>query len=137
MSDVMKRLQAKSDELSRVRDQIAQMLYESGEMLAQTEGGSMPSWDEIAEGCGPDDAALVDESQDACWQIRLDHLHRADNILALDGASCLTLATILIDQAAKQHADMEKQLWGKVERAAGFERGSLTGAPGVAPKVFL
>lgn len=121
----MERLQAKAFERAALRDRIAQMLYENGEMLADWEGGSPPTWEEIADPTG--DHA----------DIRLDHQHRADALLGLDAPACLELARILLGIAATKYDALESDLWAKVERAKGFAPGSLRGWPGVKQQVAL
>jgi hypothetical protein len=61
----------------------------------------------------------------------------AEKLRNLDPAAALKLATMLIDAAAEHQTDIERQMWGKVERAAGYEPGSLTGKLGVKQRVFL
>lgn len=134
MKSTMERLQAKSEARAAIVDQIARMLWESGEMLAETEGGSLPSWGEITDARR---SGSEDEFTSACWSWWLDHAHKAEAILALDARQSLALAKILIDSAAVQQTQMELDLWRKIERAKGFEPGSLTGAPGVKQQVAL
>lgn len=133
--DPMARFQPKAAERAAVIDQIARMLWESGEALADTEGGSMPTWDQIREAVETriGDADFVN----ACFGWWLDHKHKAEAILALDAAQSLTLATFLIENAKRYQERTELDLWRKIERAKGFEAGSLTGAPGVKQKVAL
>lgn len=116
MTDLLDRLRAKAEARAAIVNDIARILWENGEVLADTEGGSMPTWDEIAR-----------RSDDATWGWFLDHTHRAEALMALQPADALTLA---------QEA-LERDLWAKVERARGLEPGSLTGVPGVAQRVAL
>lgn len=116
-------------------DQIARMFWESGEELADTEGGTMPTWDEV---CANLDGSGGDENfTQACCDWWLSHKHRAEAVLALDATQSLALANILIAHAQEQHRRLELDLWRKIERAKGFEAGSLTGAPDVKQQVAL
>jgi len=125
----MARIVLRAAEREKIVDQIARMLWESGEMLADSEGGSMPTWDEVRAGC-------VAQTE-GCWDWYLAHKRRAEAVLALDAAQSLALARILLDRAARQYRELELDLWAKIERAKGFEPGSLTGEPGVRQEVAL
>lgn len=109
----MQKLQAKAAEREKIVDQIARLLWESGEMLAETEGGSMPTWDEVllSRITG---SPLEDEYGSACMSWWLDHTHRAEALLALDADQALALAQILITQAAKTQKQTELDLWRKL-----------------------
>ena len=139
-SEIMERLKIKAETRSAVVNEIARILWENGEMLAQTEGGSMPSWQEIIAACSasfePGDDR-DDDFIDACGAWRLSHIHQAEALLSLDVAGSLTLAKHLTESALRIHQSIELDLWHKIERAKGFEPGSLTGAPGVTQRVAL
>ena len=121
---VMERLRVKATERAMLRDRVAQLLYESGEMTADCEEGSMPSWDEAAAG-------------DDHMGILIDHRQRANALLGLGAKECLELSRILAGIAATKFDALEADLWAKVERAKGYETGSLRGWPGVKQKVAL
>lgn len=111
-------------------------------MIAQWEGdGSPPSWDELtAERESPLAADATDhdrEWHDAYTAYWHDMWNRAEALLSLDTDQSMALAKLMLDQAERQRKDTEMDLWRKVERAAGYEPGSLTGKPGVTPRVFL
>lgn len=129
------RLKAKAEARAAIVNEIAKILWENGEMLADTEGGSMPTWDEVltnrrAEG-------VSQELKEGCWSWFLAHAHQAEALLNLDAADSLTLAKHLIDSAMRTQRSIELDLWHKIERAKGFESGSLTEAPGVPQRVAL
>ena len=138
----VERLRAKAAERAKVTDQIARMLWESGPMTAAWEGdGASPTWDEITEWRFtdlPDNAhpehRKIHEAHTGYW---LDTWHKAEALQALDADQSMTLARIMLDQAQRQQKDLELQLWRKVERATGYEPGSLTGQPGVKQRVFI
>jgi hypothetical protein len=133
----MERIQARAIERAKIVDQIARILYENGEMLADTEGGAMPGWDEVVAELRAAAAAATSEYHDMCVHCWLSHTHQADALLRIDAAGSLTLATLLIGNAQKLHTSIEMDLWHKIERAKGFEPGSLTGAPGVKQRSAL
>lgn len=133
MTDPLARLRAKADARAAIVNDIARILWENGEALADTEGGSMPTWDEVVDRRHTGTAATTD----AYWSWFLDHTHRAEALMVLQPADALTLAKHLIDSAMRSQEALERDLWGKVERARGLEAGSLTGAPGVAGRVAL
>lgn len=129
------RLKAKAEARAAIVNEIAKILWENGEMLADTEGGSMPSWDEVltnrrAEGIGQ-------ELKEAYWSWFLAHTHQAEALLNLGVTDSLTLAKHLIDNAMRTQRSVELGLWHKIERAKGFEPGSLAGAPGVPQRAAL
>lgn len=133
MTDPLDRLRAQAEARAAIINDIARILWENGEALADAEGGSMPTWDKIVDGRRAGTAATTD----AYWSWFLDHTHRAEALMALQPADALTLAKHLIDSAMRSQEALELDLWGKVERARGLEAGSLTGAPGVAQRVAL
>ena len=132
---VMERLQAKSEARAKIVDEIARVLWENGEMLAQTEGGAMPSWKEVLASRTAD--GISQEFKEACWSWWVNHTHSAEALLSVDASGAMTIAKHLMDSAARQQRDETLALWGKVERAAGYEPGSLTGKEGVKQRVFL
>lgn len=139
---LIERLQAKQAERDKITDRIARMLWESGPMTDQWDGdGAPPDWDAITtERAAPapdksDEDAC--ERHDAFVSYWLDTWHRAEAIQGLDADQSMELARILLAQADRQRKDMELDLWRKIERAAGYERGSLTGEPGVPQRVFI
>lgn len=131
--EATERLKAKTAARAAIVNDIARILWENGEALADTEDGSMPTWDEVVAGRG----SVNLKFKDACWSWFLNHSRQADALLALSSADALTLAKHLIDSAARAQEATELDLWRKIERAKGFEPGSLTGAPGVAQRVAL
>lgn len=134
-NDPLAHLEQKAAVRAAIIDQVARMLWESGEMLADTEGGAMPSWGVVCanlNGSGGDE-----DFTQACCDWYLNHTHKAEAILALDAKQSLALANILVASAQRQYDQLELDLWRKVERAKGFEPGSLTGAPGVKQQVAL
>ncbi len=138
--EIMERLRAKAEAHFAIVNEIARILWENGEMLAQTESGLMPTWQEIIAACSatfePGDDR-DDDFIDACQTWRRSHIHQARALLSLDVAGSLTLVKHLTESALRLHQSIELDLWHKIERARGFEVGSLTGAPGVTQKVAL
>jgi hypothetical protein len=128
MTDLMDRLEAKAAERAKIVDQIAGILWRNGEELAETEGGSMPTWEEVV-------ARRCDCVNDVHWAYWLDHTHRAEALLSLAAPDALLLAKLLIDSALSTQNQMELDLWRKIEHAKGFEAGSLTGKPGVRSRL--
>ena len=126
--EAMARLKAKAEARAAIVNDIARILWENGEMLAGTEGGAMPSWEEIVAG---------KDRKDACFAWFLGHARGAELLLSLDARDALTLAKHLIDSAMRLQEALEMDLWRKIERAKGFEPGSLTNAPGVRQRVAL
>ena len=122
---LMQKLIAASVERSVLRDRIAQMLYEHGDMLADHEDGCAPAWNEVVESSG-DHADIL-----------FDHRKNANAIMGLDAVSCLELGRILMGIAATKYEGLENDLWAKIERAKGYECGSLRGWPGVKQKVAI
>ena len=45
--EIMERLKAKAKARATIVDEIARILWENGEMLADAEDGRMPTWQEI------------------------------------------------------------------------------------------
>lgn len=131
---LMQRLEAKAAERAKIVDLIARMLWESGPQSSDWEGGAPPSWDDITDGRR---GALDQELNDAYAGYHLDTWHKAEALLALEHRQCFAVAQILIAEGQRKQEELELQLWRKVERAAGFEPGSLTGKPGVKQRVFL
>ncbi len=132
---------AKSEALGRWHETVAEMLYAAGEQTAPIEGGQMPDWLEIPAIIerGRADKAKKADREAAQWtlSIRIEYLEIARTLRDLDAANALKLAAMLIQVAGERHADTEMDLWRKVERAASYEPGSLTGKAGVKQRVFL
>jgi len=133
--EAMARLKAKAEARAAIVNDIARILWENGEMLAGTEGGAMPSWEEIV--AGKNDPSADQDRKDACFAWFLGHARGAELLLSLDARDALTLAKHLIDSAMRLQEALEMDLWRKIERAKGFEPGSLTNAPGVRQRVAL
>lgn len=134
-SEVMRRLKAKAEARAIIINDIARILWENGEMLADTEDGAMPGWDDLMVIRHADDASQ--DQRDTCWAWFMNHWQRAEALLTMQAADSLVLAKHLIDSAMRTQKSVELDLWHKIERAKGFEPGSLTGAPGVPQKVAL
>lgn len=131
----MERLEAKAAERAKVTNEIARMLWESGPQSSDWEGSAPPSWDDIT--AGRQGAFEEQELNDAYTGYWLDTWHKAEALQALDADQSMALAKIMLDQADQRRKEMEIDLWRKIERAAGYEEGSLTGKPGVKQRVFL
>lgn len=132
--EVMERLIAKAEARAVIVNDIARMLWENGEMLAVTEDGPMPGWDDLDALRRDNDASQ--ERRSACWSWFLSHIRCAEALLTMSAPDSLALAKHLIDSATRTQA-MELDLWREIERAKGFEPGSLTGALGVSRKAAL
>jgi hypothetical protein len=85
-----------------------------------------------ALGCWLEEVAAIIHEAGEEW-----HVEVADKLRNLEPAAALRLAVLLVQMAGERQTETERQLWRKVERAAGYEPGSLTGKPGVKQKVFL
>jgi hypothetical protein len=132
-SDLMRKLQAAEAARAEIVDTIARMLWETGQMTAEWEGGPAPSWDDITE-------AWFDqthENHDAYCTYWFTETQQASALMDLGPANSMALATILMNCAQDGYRRMELDLWRKVERAKGFEKGSLTGEPGVTQRIAL
>lgn len=133
-SALMQKLHAESIARGAVVDSISRILWESGEMTAQWEGeGGPPTWDDILEARSD----VNHEHHDAFSCYWLQETQRAEHLMDLDAPQAMTLAMILLDNAKAGYKRADLDMWRKVERAAGFEKGSLTGAPGVPQRIFL
>lgn len=139
-TELMQRLEAKAAERAKTIDQVMRILWESGEQSADWEGGAPPSWDDITAGrqrrCGDDETPEGKELNDAYTSYYHCTWTDAQHLLALDHKQCLALAQILIAEAQRKTEEHEIRLWRGIERAAGYEAGSLTGKPGVKQQVF-
>lgn len=128
-------------QIERVTDEIAAILWRSGPQSSDWEDGAPPSWEEIIAGrarkFGDDATEAGRELNDAYTGYWLDTWHKAEALQALDAREAIALAQILMAIVAQRHEQMEIDLWHKVERAAGYEPGSLTNVPGVRQRIFL
>ena len=136
-SAAMDRLRARAAAHAELVDTVARILWENGEMLADTEGGSMPTWQELAHLRAHPEQCESAAAHGAFSEWWLSHTRKAQALLDLDARSSLQLGQILITHAGTKFEQLELDLWRKIERAKGFEPGSLTGAPGVRQQVAL
>jgi hypothetical protein len=113
--DVMERLRAKSQARAKIVEEIAGILWQNGEMLADTEGGAMPSWIEVLSARSA--VSISEEHKEACWAWWLENTHRAEALLSIAPADALVLAKHLIDSAARQQEMTERSLWARIEKA--------------------
>lgn len=118
------RLIAKSEALGRWYEAVGEMLYDASDRA----DGVLPDWSEL-----PD---LI-RSGECDSSLRQVHIEAAGALRRLDPPVALRLAGMLTELAGARYAEIETDLWRKVERAAGYEAGSLTGKPGVKRRVFL
>lgn len=129
MSDVIvSRLVAASNRQEAWLNRVAKMLYEAGEMTAQTEGGPMPPWDAMTEIlAGLQRKKKPGESQRARrdWYAALIHDHRTLASNLRDAAS-IDLVRELLTAIEDRQRDLERQLWQRIERAEKRAPGSLS-----------
>ena len=118
------RLIAKSEALRRWYETVAKMLYDASDRA----DGVLPDWSEL-----PD---LI-RSGECDSSLHQAHIKAAEALHRLDPPVALRLAGMLAELAGARYAEIEMDLWRKVERAAGYEAGSLTGKAGVKQRVFL
>lgn len=130
---LMSRLKQENEAHEKTVDTIARILWEGGEMLGDWDGGPAPTWDDVLEGYA-DKSHPSHEALSCYW---LDTTIKASALLGLEAKQSMTLAMILLDQAKAKYERLELSLWHKIERAKGFEHGSLTGAPGVTQRIAL
>ena len=128
----MDRLLIKAEIRAGKINEIARILWENGEMLADCEDGSLPTWEGLLA-----HLQVGGADYDACFGYWRDHTNRAQALLDLDAKSTMLLGQMLIESARHKFEEAELDLWRKVERAKGFEPGSLTGKPGVKQRVAL
>lgn len=132
-STLMAKLQRDAEAHARVVDAVSRILWEGGEMLGDWEDGPAPTWDDVVDGRSDP----THPSHDALAAYWMDTTIKANALLQLDAKQSMTLAMILTEQAKAKYERLEVDLWRKIERAKGFEPGSLTGAPGVPQRIAL
>jgi hypothetical protein len=115
----MDRLRAIGTKLAKEIDEVARMLWEHGEMTADTEGGMMPTWDEICarvkQPPQDTDSRQQKEYRATCYLRWTDHNNRAALILSLDAPSSMRLAVLLLTRAEKVRDETEADLWRQIE----------------------
>lgn len=131
------RIKARAEAHAALVNEIAKMLWENGEMLADTEGGPMPTWEEVAHQVSNPFEGDGSEFYNSCCTWWADHCQQARALLRLDARASLKLGQILIQSAGEKFEQADMDMWRKLERAKGFEPGSLTGKPGVQQRVAL
>lgn len=130
-----KRMEAKARARALIVNQIAEMLWESGPQSSDWDGGCPPSWGDITEGRqGKLETSEINEAYSDYWR---DTWRAAEAILALDHKQCFVLAALMVDEGRRKTDQLEIDLWHKIERAAGYELGSLTGKEGVKQRIFI